>query len=55
MVTQEWDAIAQRSAQPGDVIAEHAEENRDRLLAEIQSGQHDPEDPAVFVTGDGAV
>lgn len=55
MVTQEWDAIAQRSAQPGDVIAEHAEENRDRLLAEIQSGQHDPEAPAVFVTGDGAV
>lgn len=55
MVTREWDAITQWSAQPGDVIAEHAEENRDRLLAEIQGGQHDPEDPAVFVTGDGAV
>lgn len=55
MVTREWDAITQWSAQPGDIVVEHAAENRDRLLAEIQSGQHDPEDPAVFVTGDGAI
>lgn len=40
----------------GDVIAEHAEENRDRLLAEIQGRDSMiQEDPAVFVTGDGAV